>query len=60
VITRSRDVAVVAVLSALGAPAFNPVQLAVLYRYRTATVNAAARWGWLTLPVGLVVAVVFL
>ncbi len=29
-------VAVVAVLSALGAPAFNPVQLAVLYRYRTA------------------------
>jgi hypothetical protein len=60
VITRSRDVAVVAVLSALGAPAFNPVQLAVLYRYRTATVNAAARWGWLTLPVGLAVAVAFL
>jgi hypothetical protein len=59
VITRSRAVAVVAVLSALGAPAFNPVQLAVLYRYRTTTVNVAARWGWLLLPVGLVAAVAF-
>jgi hypothetical protein len=59
VITRSRAVAVVAVLSALGAPAFNPVQLAVLYRYRTTTVNVAARWGWVLLPVGLVAAVAF-
>jgi hypothetical protein len=59
-ITRSRAVAVVAVLSAFGAPAFNPAQLAVLYRYRTATVNAAARWGWLALPAGLAVTVAFL
>jgi len=59
VLTGSRAVAVVAVLSALGAPAFNPVQLAVLYRYRTATVNAAARWGWLLLPVGLAVSAAF-
>jgi hypothetical protein len=58
-ITRSRAVAVVAVLSALGAPAFNPVQLAVLYRYRTTTVNVAARWGWVLLPVGLGAAVAF-
>lgn len=56
----SKAVAVVAVLSALGAPAFNPVQLAVLYRYRASTVNVAARWGWLFLPVGLAVAVPFL
>jgi hypothetical protein len=60
VLTRSRAVAVVAVLSALGAPAFNPAQLAVLYRYRTATVNVAARWGWVLLPVGLGVATAFL
>ncbi len=59
VITRSRAVAVVAVLSALGAPAFNPVQLAVLYRYRTSTVNVAARWGWVLLPVGLAVTTAF-
>ena len=53
----SKAVAVVAILAALGAPAFNPVQLAVLYQYRTATVNAAARWGWLFLPIGLAIAV---
>ena len=58
-ITRSRAVAVVAVLSAMGAPAFNPVQLAVLYRYRSSTVNVAARWGWVLLPVGLGVVVAF-
>ncbi len=57
VITRSTAVAVVAILSALGAPAFNPVQLAVLYRYRTQTVNAAARWSWVLVPVGLAIAV---
>lgn len=54
----TRAVAVVAVLSAFGAPAFNPVQLAVLYRYRTSTVNAAAHWGWVLLPVGLAIALV--
>jgi hypothetical protein len=57
VLTHSSAVAVVAVLSAFGAPAFNPVQLAVLYRYRSSVVNAAARWGWVLLPVGLAAAV---
>jgi hypothetical protein len=54
--TRSTSVAVVSVLSAFGAPAFNPVQLAVLYGYRSAVVNVAARWGWALLPVGLAMA----
>lgn len=58
-LTGSRAVAVVAVLSAFGAPAFNPVQLAVLYGYRSATVNVAARWGWVLLPVGLLIATTF-
>jgi hypothetical protein len=53
----SKSVEIVAILAALGAPAFNPVQLAVLYQYRTATVNAAARWGWLFLPIGLAIGV---
>jgi hypothetical protein len=53
---RTRTVDVVATLSALGAPAFSPPQLAVLYGYRSGAVNASARWGWLLLPVGLVFA----
>lgn len=53
----SRAVAVVVVLSACGAPAFIPVQWAVLYRYRSAAVNVAARWGWAALPIGLAIAV---
>ncbi|MGP8060080.1 MAG: hypothetical protein ACLP9C_10630 [Acidimicrobiales bacterium] len=56
VATTSRPLAVVAVLSALGAPAFNPIQQAVLYGYRSGLVNAAVRWGWFALPVGLVAA----
>jgi hypothetical protein len=52
VLSHSRTVQVVAVLSALGAPAFNPPQLAVLYGYRSGAVNASVRWGWLMLPVG--------
>ena len=56
IITRSTAVAVVAVLSAFGPPAFNPPQLAVLYGYRSEVVVAAVRWGWLLAPVGLVVA----
>jgi hypothetical protein len=52
----ARPVQVVAVLSALGAPAFSPPQLAVLYGYRSATVNASVRWGWLFLPFGYVAA----
>ena len=48
---------VIGVLSALGAPAFSPIQQAVLYGYRSGLVNLAVRWGWLVLPVGLVAAV---
>jgi hypothetical protein len=55
-ITPSRSVAQVAVLSALTVPAFLPVQLAVLYGYKSGVVNAAARWGWLVLPAGLLAA----
>ena len=40
-------------LSALGPPAFNPPQQAVLYGYRSGVVMVAARWGWIFLPVGL-------
>ena len=49
--------AVVAVLSAFGAPTFNPPQLAVLYGYRSGVVNVAARYGWAMLPVGIALAV---
>jgi hypothetical protein len=55
VVTNSRPLAVIAVLCALGAPAFNPIQQAVLYGYRSSVVIAAVRWGWLALPVGLAV-----
>ena len=58
VLTGSKAVAVIAVLSAFGAPAFNPVQMAVLYGYRSGVVNIAVRWGWIVLPVGLAVALV--
>lgn len=53
VIIRSPVVAVVAVLSAFGPPAFNPPQQAVLYGYRSGVVMVAVRWGWLFVPVGL-------
>jgi hypothetical protein len=56
-VTSSAPLAVVAVLSALGAPAFSPIQQAVLYGYRSGLANLAVRWGWLVLPVGLVAAV---
>jgi predicted permease len=49
----STPLAVVAVLSALSAPSFQPVQLAVLYGYRSEVVVAAVRWGWLLAPLGL-------
>jgi len=48
--------AVVAVLNALSAPSFQPIQLAVLYRYKSEVVVAAVRWGWLLAPFGLGVA----
>jgi hypothetical protein len=52
----STPLAVVAILSGLGAPSFQPIQLAVLYGYRSEVVVAAVRWGWLLAPVGLVMA----
>ncbi len=57
-ITDSTAIAVVALLSALGPPAFNPPQQAVLFGYRSGLVMIAARWGWLFLPIGLVLALV--
>jgi hypothetical protein len=52
----STSLAIVAALSALSAPSFQPVQLAVLYGYRSEIVMAAVRRGWLLAPVGLVAA----
>jgi hypothetical protein len=56
VVTNSTAVAVIAVLSAFGPPAFNPPQQAVLYGYRSGLVMIAVRRGWLFLPVGLTLA----
>jgi hypothetical protein len=56
VVTSSTAVAVIAVLSAFGPPAFNPPQQAVLYGYRSGVVMVAVRWSWVFLPVGLVLA----
>jgi hypothetical protein len=58
VLSTSPAVRVIAVLSALGAPAFNPPQLAVLYGYRSGVVNVAVRWGWVLVPVGFAAALV--
>jgi predicted permease len=52
-LTSSVPLAVVAAVSGLGAPSFQPVQLAVLYGYRSALVNVAVRWGWVCAPLGL-------
>lgn len=52
IFTSSTPLAVVAVLSALRAPAFAPIQQAVLYGYRSVVVNAAVRWGWVLAPFG--------
>ena len=57
VVTGSTAVAVIAVLSAFGPPAFNPPQQAVLYGYRSGVVMVAVRWSWVFLPIGLVLAV---
>jgi hypothetical protein len=56
VLTSSTALAVVAVLSGLSAPSFQPVQQAVLYGYRSEVVMTAIRWGWLLVPAGLVLA----
>jgi hypothetical protein len=55
-LTSSTPLAIVAALSALSAPSFNPIQLAVLYGYRSAVITAAVRWGWILAPFGLGVA----
>jgi hypothetical protein len=52
----STPLTVVAILTALCAPSFQPIQLAVLYGYRSGVVNTAVRWGWLLAPIGLGVA----
>ncbi len=57
IITNSKVVAVIAVLSAFGPPAFNPPQQAVLYGYRSGVVMVAVRWSWIFVPVGLLAAV---
>jgi hypothetical protein len=56
VATSSPPLAVVAAVSALSAPSFNPIQQAVLYGYRSGVVNVAVRWSWPLAPVGLGVA----
>ncbi len=53
VLSHSTPVAVVAALSGLGAPSFQPIQLAVLYGYRSGVVTAGVRWGWVGAPIGL-------
>jgi hypothetical protein len=55
-LAQSTPLAVVAVLTALSAPSFQPIQLAVLYGYRSELVVAAVRWGWILAPFGLVAA----
>ncbi len=52
----STSLAVVAALSGLSAPSFQPIQLAVLYGYRSELVVVAVRWGWVLAPFGLVLA----
>jgi len=52
----SKALTVVAVLTALSAPSFQPIQQAVLYGYRSEVVVVAVRWGWILAPLGLVAA----
>ena len=58
ILATSTPLAIVAALSALSAPSFNPIQQAVLYGYRSAVVTAAVRWGWVLAPFGLGLAAV--
>ncbi len=55
-VASSSPLAIVAVLNALSAPSFQPVQLAVLYGYRSELVVAAVRWGWVLTPFGILLA----
>jgi predicted permease len=57
-IASSTPLVVVAILSGLSAPSFQPIQLAVLYGYRCELVVSAVRWGWLLAPLGLGLAAV--
>ena len=52
----SKDLAVVAVLTGLSAPSFQPIQQSVLYGYRSEVVIVAVRWGWTLAPLGLLAA----
>jgi hypothetical protein len=52
-LSSSTALAVVAVLSGLSAPSFQPIQQAVLYGYRCEVVIAGVRWGWALAPFGL-------
>jgi hypothetical protein len=52
----STALTVVAVLTALSAPSFQPIQMSVLYGYRSEVVVVAVRWGWILAPLGLVAA----
>ena len=51
--TGSNALVIVALLTALSAPSFQPVQLSVLYGYRSEVVVVAVRWGWILAPFGL-------
>ncbi len=53
----STPLRIVAVVTAFSAPSFSPVQLSVLYGYRSSFVNVAVRWGWALTPLGLAAAV---
>jgi len=55
-LTSSTPLKIVAVLTALSAPSFSPIQQGVIYGYRSSVVRSAVRWGWLTAPVGIAVA----
>jgi hypothetical protein len=52
----STALTLVAVLTALSAPSFQPIQMSVLYGYRSEVVVVAVRWGWILAPLGLVAA----
>jgi hypothetical protein len=56
VFVSSTPLKIVAVLTAFSAPSFSPVQLAVLYGYRSSVVRSAVRWGWVMAPFGVALA----
>jgi hypothetical protein len=52
----STPLKIVAVLTAFSAPSFGPIQLAVLYGYRSSVVRSAMSWGWVMAPCGVAIA----